>query len=72
MLRGGLDELAAAGCDIILQVGTNLAMSDLVEMESARIGMPIISINTALYWQALRRMGIDDRITGFGPLLAGH
>jgi maleate isomerase len=53
-------------------VGTNLAMSDLVEMESARIGMPIISINTALYWQALRRMGIDDRITGFGPLLAGH
>jgi maleate isomerase len=72
MLRGGLDELVAAGCDIILQVGTNLAMSDLVEMESARIGMPIISINTALYWQALRRMGIDDRITGFGPLLAGH
>lgn len=72
MLRDGVDRLAAQGCDIILQVGTNLAMADLVDGETARLGMPVIGINTALYWSALRRMGITDRLKGFGPLLAEH
>ena len=72
ILRDGLDELVGRGCDIILQVGTNLAMTDLVEAESSRIGMPIVAINTALYWMALRKMSIEDRVPGFGPLLAEH
>jgi maleate isomerase len=72
MLGSAIDELAARGCDVILQVGTNLAMADLVEAESSRIGMPIVSINTALYWMALRRMGISDQVSGFGPLLAEY
>lgn len=70
MLRGGLDILAASQPDIIVQVGTNLAVADLVEKESARLGLPIISINTAIYWQALRVVDIDDKMPGFGPLLA--
>ena len=32
--------------------------------------LPIISINTATYWQALRVLGIKDKLPGFGPLLA--
>ena len=34
------------------------------------LGLPIISINTATYWQALRVLGIKDKLPGFGPLLA--
>ena len=34
------------------------------------LGLPIISINTATYWQALRELRLDDKRTGFGPLFA--
>ena len=30
---------------------------------------PVIAINTALYWHALRQNGIDDKIPGWGRLL---
>jgi maleate isomerase len=30
---------------------------------------PVLAINTATYWHALRQNGIDDRISGFGSLL---
>jgi maleate isomerase len=33
------------------------------------LGKPVIAINTATYWAALRSCGIDDRISGFGGLL---
>jgi maleate isomerase len=64
--------LAADGAETLLQIGTNLACADLVEGLSARLGRPVISINTAMYWQALRRAGIADRIPGFGPPLSTH
>ena len=35
-------------------------------------GIPVIAINVATYWSALRANGIDDRIRGFGALLAEH
>ena len=33
------------------------------------LGKPVIAINTATYWHALRANGIQDRIAGFGALL---
>jgi maleate isomerase len=33
---------------------------------------PVIAINTAIYWNALRSNGIEDKIAGFGPLLERH
>jgi maleate isomerase len=33
---------------------------------------PVVAINTAIYWHALRHAGISDRIEGFGALLAKH
>ena len=30
---------------------------------------PVIAINTALYWHALRQNGIDEKIPGWGRLL---
>jgi maleate cis-trans isomerase len=34
------------------------------------LGKPVIAINTATYWHALRSFGIKDRISGLGRLLA--
>jgi maleate isomerase len=31
---------------------------------------PVIAINTATYWYALRQNGIEDKVQGFGSLLS--
>lgn len=55
--------------DAIVQVGTNLAMARLAPIAEAWLGKPVIAINTAIYWHALRTAGIADSISGWGPLL---
>jgi maleate isomerase len=66
---GALKELAALSPDAILQAGTNLAMVDLAAEAERWLGLPVIAINAATYWHALRSSGIDDRVHGFGRLL---
>ena len=36
------------------------------------LGKPVIAINTATYWYALRDYGIKDMIDGWGSLLSQH
>ena len=36
------------------------------------LGKPVIAINTATYWHALRAQGINDKVAGFGNLLECH
>jgi len=55
--------------DAIVQVGTNLSMVKLAAMAEMWLGKPVIAINTATYWHALRAMGIQDKVAGCGPLL---
>ena len=55
--------------DAIVQVGTNLSMVRLAAAAELWLGKPVIAINTATYWHALRANGIDDKIPGFGRLL---
>jgi len=52
-----------------VQVGTNLAMAEVAAMAELWLGKPVIAINTATYWHALRQSGIPDQIAGFGRLL---
>lgn len=70
--REVLRELDGPDVDAILQVGTNLSMLRLAAAAELWLGKPVIAINTATYWHALRVNGIDDRIQGFGRLLADH
>jgi maleate isomerase len=53
----------------IVQVGTNLAMARVAAMAEFWLDTPVIAINTATYWRALRRSGIADKVRGFGALL---
>lgn len=57
------------GVDAIIQCGTNLAFAKVAAMAEFWLEKPVIAINTATYWHALRSMGITDRVTGFGRLL---
>ena len=34
------------------------------------LGIADLLLNTATYWHALRQCGIDDKVQGFGRLLA--
>jgi maleate isomerase len=69
-LRQALRELDGDDVDAIVQVGTNLSMIRLAAAAELWLGKPIIAINTATYWHALRANGIKDRMEGFGRLLA--
>ena len=71
-LRGALRQLDGDDIDAIVQVGTNLAMAGLAGSAEVWLGKPVLAINTVIYWHALRSSGINDRIEGFGSLLAKH
>jgi len=71
-LRQVLDELDGPDVDAIVQVGTNLSMVRLADEAERRLGKPVVAINAATLWHALRANGIPDRFAGFGSLLREH
>lgn len=71
-LRAAIDQVNGDKVDTIVQVGTNLAMARLAASAWTWLGKPVIAINTAIYWQALRSAGITDKVPGWGPLLERH
>ena len=68
-LRDAINEVNGPDVDAIIQVGTNLAMARLAAEAERWLAKPVIAINTATYWYALRQHGIADKIRGFGRLL---
>jgi maleate isomerase len=71
-LRDAIIEVNQGKVDAIVQVGTNLAMAEVAGMAEFWLDKPVIAINTATYWYALRQNGIKDRMQGWGSLLAEH
>ena len=69
-LREVLLELDGDDVDAICQVGTNLSMIRLAAEMEQILEKPVIAINTATYWHALRNNGIDDQLAGFGRLMS--
>lgn len=69
-LREVIRALDGPDVDAIVQVGTNLSMMRLAAHAENWLGKPVIAINAATYWHALRANGLKDQITGFGRLLA--
>jgi maleate isomerase len=71
-LRDCVKELDGAGVEAVVQVGTNLAFARVAAVAEFWLGKPVVAINTATYWWALRQNGIADRVEGFGALLTEH
>jgi maleate isomerase len=71
-LRDSIKDVDGEGVQAIVQVGTNLAMARLAAIAEFWLEKPVIAVNTATYWWALRQNGIEDKIDGFGSLLLEH
>ncbi|MCK9900886.1 IgiC [Parafrankia colletiae] len=71
-VRTALTDLARDRPRAIIQFGANLSMARLADEAERWLGLPVIAVNTATYWHALRRAGLPDRREGFGSLLLHH
>ena len=71
-LRDAIGRVNRGKVDAVVQVGTNLAMAELAASAEFWLAKPVLAINTATYWYALRDYGIKDKIYGWGSLLAEH
>ena len=65
-----MNRLNSEDVDALVQVGTNLPMARLAAEFEIEFKKPVIAINTATYWHALRANGISDKIDGFGSLFS--
>ena len=72
MLRDALVEVNRPEVEAIIQFGANLPMGRLAAAAELWLGKPVIAVNTATYWHALRSRGIHDRVQGYGRLLLEH
>jgi maleate isomerase len=64
-----LRELDGPDVEAIVQVGTNLSMLRLADEAERWLGKPVLAINAATLRHALRAVGIEDRVHGFGTVL---
>jgi maleate isomerase len=71
-LRTALREVDGDDVDALVQCGTNLSMVGLADEAERWLGKPVIAINAATWWLALRDNGIDDKVYGCGRLLREH
>jgi maleate isomerase len=58
--------------DAIVQVGTDLVMTQLADEAERWLGKPVIAITAAMLWHALRASGMADQMHGLGSLLRDH
>jgi maleate isomerase len=58
--------------DALVQVGTNLSAVRMAAAAELWLGKPVIAINAATYWHALRANGMSDQKVGLGRLLEDH
>ena len=71
-MREVLRDLDGPDVEAIVQVGTNLSMVRLADEAERWLGKPVIAINAATLWHALRANGFTDRVQGAGALLRDH
>lgn len=64
-----LRDLNGDDVDALIQVGTNLSMMKLAASAERWLDKPVIAINAATYWHALRANKIKDTVIGYGRLL---
>ncbi len=65
-------EIDSPDVEAIVQVGTNLSFVTQADALEGWLGKPVVAINAATLWHALRAMGLDDRMDGATRLLREH
>lgn len=55
--------------EALVQFGANLPMAAIADEAERWLGKPVIAVNTATYWHALRQGGITDKVYGHTRLM---
>jgi len=63
-LRAAIREVNIEGVQAIVQAGTNLSMVEVADEMEYELGKPIIAINAATLWFALRENGFTEKLYG--------
>lgn len=71
-IRAALRDLCDAGAEAVVQVGTDLVMTRLADEGERWLGRPVLAVNAAMLWHALRACRLPHRLSGFGSLLCDH
>lgn len=71
-IHSALHDLVEAGSEVIVQVGTDLVFTRLADEAERWLDRPVIAVNAAMLWHALRARGIEDQLSGRGSLLRVH
>lgn len=58
--------------EAIVQFGANLPFGRVAAAAEMWTGKPVIAVNIATYWHALRSDGIDHKVDGYGRLFSEH
>ncbi len=66
----GMRAIDGPDIEAIVQFGANLPMARLADEAERWLNKPVISINVATYWHALRMNGITDKLYGFTQLMS--
>ncbi|MGI9385328.1 MAG: maleate cis-trans isomerase family protein, partial [Methyloligellaceae bacterium] len=69
-IRAAFAEVDGADVQALVHIGSNMPVMDICADLEKKLGKPVIGVNQATYWAALRENGIHDRLTGRGQLLA--
>jgi maleate cis-trans isomerase len=51
---------------------TAIRTASIIERLESDLGRPVISSNQSTIWHCLRSLGIEDKLEGYGKLLARH
>lgn len=65
----GFEDIDLPDVDTLLHVGGALSALTLTQQLEDKHGKPVISVNAATYWMALRWLRVEDPMAGFGQLL---
>jgi maleate isomerase len=68
-LRQALLAVNSSEVEALVQAGTNLSMVRLADEAERWLSKPVIAINAAIWWMALRDNNIMDKVYGCGRLL---
>lgn len=66
-----LERMAGGEFDAFVQAGTNLSSFRVADEVERRTGKPLVAINAATVWHALRQLGLDPTLPAAGTVFSG-
>lgn len=62
-------EVGRSDCDGVFMACTAVQAVEVVEQLERDLGKPVVTANQASFWAVMQRIGLNDKVPGFGSLL---